>query len=190
MTSRRVIVSFPLGIQTPLSGCQPSVPRQIPQATQAYCRGVPFRATLPTMPILENPRQEKFCQLRATGMTLEQAYAEAGYKADAKNAERMTKNDGVKARILELQAETVERFEVTVETIARQLDEDRDFAYACKQPGAAATATIAKAKLFGLMVDRNTINVTHNYSMMTIEELKFELAALNAEARSLKPGVN
>ena len=66
-----------------------------------------------------------------------------------------------------------EKFEVTVESMARQFDEDRTFAYTCKNPGAAVAATLAKAKLFGLMTDRSVVNVTHNYAMMSEEELRF-----------------
>ena len=70
-----------------------------------------------------------------------------------------------------------------------QLDVDRAFAYKMKAPAAAIAATIAKAKLFGLMTERSTVNVTHNYATMTEEELRFEIAAIHAEARALKAGV-
>ena len=90
---------------------------------------------------------------------------------------------------MELQEGRAEKFEVTVESMARQFDEDRTFAYTCKNPGAAVAATLAKAKLFGLMTDRSVVNVTHNYAMMSEEELRFEIAAIHAEARALKAGV-
>jgi hypothetical protein len=41
-----------------------------------------------------------------------------------------------------------------VETISEQLDEDRAFAHRVEQAGPALNATIAKAKLHGLIVDR------------------------------------
>ena len=43
---------------------------------------------------------------------------------------------------------------VTMETISDQLDEDRAFAVRVEQAGPALNATIAKAKLHGLIVDR------------------------------------
>ena len=49
-------------------------------------------------------------------------------------------------------------------------------------------AITAKAKLFGLMTDRSVINVTSKYELMTEEELRFEIAAIHAEARALKSG--
>jgi hypothetical protein len=42
---------------------------------------------------------------------------------------------------------------VTVETISAQLDEDRAFAKSVDQAGPALNATIAKAKLHGLIID-------------------------------------
>jgi hypothetical protein len=46
---------------------------------------------------------------------------------------------------------------------------------------------MAKAKLCGLAGSVVTMN--HNYASMTGEELRFELAAIHAEARALKMGV-
>jgi hypothetical protein len=141
------------------------------------------------MPILTNPRHEKFCQARALGRTLDQAYVEAGYKPSFSAASRMSRNVKVMERIIELQAPSVERYEVTADSIAAELDEAKAFAYECKQPSAAVSAVLGKAKLFGLISDRSVVNVTHNYALMTEEEIRFELAALHAEARAIKAGV-
>jgi hypothetical protein len=60
----------------------------------------------------------------------------------------------VKARIAELHHALAVKTRVTLQTITEKLDEDRAFARACGQAGPALNATIAKAKLHGLMVDR------------------------------------
>ena len=78
---------------------------------------------------------------------------------------------------------------MTIDTIAAQLDADRELAYRQKNPSAAVSATVGKAKLFGLMVDRQSVQGTHNYATMTEEEVRFEMDALAAEARALEPGV-
>ena len=44
---------------------------------------------------------------------------------------------------------------MTIASIADQLDEDRALAHKVEQPGAAVSASIAKAKLFGLVQDRH-----------------------------------
>lgn len=61
------------------------------------------------MPILNNPRHEHFAQALASGKTATQAHAEAGYKKDRRNAARLTTNDGVRARVAELQSQAAER---------------------------------------------------------------------------------
>ena len=141
------------------------------------------------MPVLQNAKHERFCQLRLEGKSQEEAYRLAGYKPDPGAASRLSRNVGVKKRMEELHVHALNKVEVTVETIAEQLDADREFAIKCKVPSAAVAATVAKAKLYGLAVDRSVVAVTHNYSSMSEEELKFEIAALLAEARSIKPGV-
>lgn len=141
------------------------------------------------MPVLKNPKQEAFCQARSLGRTLDQAYADAGYKPSRAHAARLATIGSIVARLKELQNKTAEIFEITAEAIAKQLDEDRAFARKCKQSGAAVQASIAKGRLAGLFIEHASVQVTHSYSSMTEEELRFELAALNAEARSLKPGV-
>jgi hypothetical protein len=141
------------------------------------------------MPILDNAKQEAFCQHRAAGKTLDEAYGLAGYKPSMPAASRLSRNVNVVARLRELQGKFAAKVEVTVESIAKQLDEDRAFAIACKVPSAAVAASMAKAKLFGLAVERSVVNVSHNYAMMSEEELKFEIAALLAEARTIKAGV-
>jgi phage terminase small subunit len=141
------------------------------------------------MPTLANPKHEAFCQHRAAGRTLDEAYAEAGYKPSRQHAARLATKGNIRERLKEIVADVVDGFEITVEKIAKQLADDRAFARKCKQPGAAVAATMGLAKLGGLLTDKSSVVVTHNYQMMSEEEIRFELAALAAEARSIKPGV-
>jgi phage terminase small subunit len=141
------------------------------------------------MPALQNARQERFCQLRLEGKTLEQAYAGAGYKPDKGAASRMAKKPDIQNRMQELHVKALGRTEVTVESMMEQFDEDRRFAIKLKNAGAAHAASVSKAKLFGLMTEKQSVQVTHSYATMSEEELRFEIAAIHAEARALKPGV-
>lgn len=141
------------------------------------------------MAILANPKQEAFCQLRVQGRTLDEAYKLAGYKPSRQHAQRLATKGTVEARIAELRKAMAETFEITAESIAAQLDADWVFARACKVPSAAVAATVAKGKLAGLFTEKSSVHVTHSYQTMTDEELRFEMAALAAEARSIKPGV-
>jgi phage terminase small subunit len=141
------------------------------------------------MPALANPRQEAFCQARVLGKSQDEAYATAGYKPSEQHASRLARNGKVLTRIRELEAQNAQTFEITVELITKRLDEDRALAFKCNNPGAAVQATMGLAKLGGLLTDKSSVVVTHNYQMMSEEEIRFELAALAAEARSIKPGV-
>ena len=58
---------------------------------------------------------------------------------------------------------------VTVETISAQLDEDRAFAMQVKQAGPALSATVAKAKLHGLIVDRKESGAPGEFAALGTE---------------------
>ena len=135
---------------------------------------------------LSNPRWEAFVQARAKGMFADEAYALAGYRAHRQNAARLMTNDAIKARLAELQGSAAERAMVTIESIADQLDEDRRLAHQKGQAGAAVAASMAKAKLYGLDVERVQVEATHRFANLSDEELRFELGALLAKARGLR----
>ena len=109
---------------------------------------------------LKNARHERFAQELAKGKTYGDAYEIAGFKRDDKNAARLTKNDGVAARLAELKSRAAEKVIVTVADIAQQLDEDREFARKLNQSSAAVSATMGKAKVLGLLEDRTKVDIT------------------------------
>lgn len=106
------------------------------------------------MPVLKNPKHERFAQLVVKGETLRQAYISAGYVDNEKNAARLKKNEGVASRIDELQEKVAEKAVTTALDIAEQLDEDRSFARSLEVPAAAVSATLGKAKVLGLLSDK------------------------------------
>lgn len=105
------------------------------------------------MPPLANARHERFAQELAKGKTATEALELAGY-ADPRNSTRLTKNDEIRARVTELQMRAAAKTVTTAADIARQLDEDREFARECKQAGAAVSASLGKAKVLGIVVDK------------------------------------
>lgn len=107
------------------------------------------------MPVLKNPRHEAFAQALAKGETADQAYQSAGYKEDRGHASRLAANGSIRQRLTELQSAAAERTLVTIDSITRELDEDRELARSVKQAAAAITATVNKAKLHGLMTDKH-----------------------------------
>lgn len=109
------------------------------------------------MPVLENARHEKFAQELAKGQTAGEAYVLAGYVENDGNSIRLKGNERIAARVKELQEAAAERVEITIHDIADQLDEDRVFAKECKAPSACVSATMGKAKVLGLVVDKNEL---------------------------------
>ncbi|TIV47213.1 MAG: hypothetical protein E5V88_31585 [Mesorhizobium sp.] len=91
------------------------------------------------------------------GKSQSEAYTAAGYKPDDGHATRLAGNGRIKARVNELLGKAADKAIVTIESIARQLDEDRQLARELGQAGAAVNATMSKAKLYGLVTDRHEI---------------------------------
>ena len=107
------------------------------------------------MPPLDNPRHERFAQALAKGATATEAYVAAGFKAHDGNCSRLRGNERVASRVAELQGRSAKRVEVTVESLAAELEEARALALTEKQTSAAVSATMGKAKLFGLIIEKH-----------------------------------
>ena len=74
------------------------------------------------MPILKNPKHERFAQELAKGKTATEAMAAVGY-ADPRNSTRLTNNDEIRRRIDELMTKGAQRAEVTIESLIREAAE-------------------------------------------------------------------
>ena len=116
------------------------------------------------MPVLPNPRHERFAQELAKGKSAAEAYQATGYKGDRTAASRLSTNVNLQRRVAELQNKAAEKVVVTVEDIARQLDEDRAFAREQASASAMVAATMGKAKVLGLIVEKAE-NVNLNYDV-------------------------
>jgi phage terminase small subunit len=103
------------------------------------------------MPMLRNPRHERFAQQLATGKTADAAYVLAGYRANRSNAARLSANQDIQRRVAEIQSLGAELAAITVETLIAEAEAARSKAMAEKGGAAAAIAAVTtKAKLAGL----------------------------------------
>lgn len=68
------------------------------------------------MPVLDNPRHERFAQEMAKGSSATEAYEAAGYRPSRSAAARLSANVGVCARLTELQTDIAER---TVQNVSK-----------------------------------------------------------------------
>jgi hypothetical protein len=111
-----------------------------------------------------DPVREKFAQeYCATGNA-----SEARRRADPKTkkwkkqslhveASKMLNEPEVQLRIHDLQAAAREKHGVTIESLTLELEEARTFAKSVGQSGPMVTAVMGKAKLHGLIVDKNEV---------------------------------
>lgn len=130
------------------------------------------------MPILKNPRWEKFCQELAKGKTQTQAYLSSGYDCTEDTARTgasalMTKHN-ILARLEELQERAAKRTIVTVESLLDEAELARQLAMRIDQPSAAIAAVREKGVLSGKRVERHEAGKPGEFDMldnMTAEEL-------------------
>lgn len=123
---------------------------------------------------LNDARHEKFAQLLTEGRSQLEAYVDAGYKPQKSNAARLASRPDVAARVTWLKSVVAERTANTTEGIVRQLDEDRQLARNRGNASAAVAATMAKAKVLGLIRKQNQMDLKP-ISQMTIPELRILL---------------
>lgn len=116
------------------------------------------------MPILTDPRHERYCQIRVAQkgkdkpQTIDESYVQAGFKPNRSNASRLNAKEHIQARIEELQSEIREELGVTVESIVEELEEARIHALKDeKGASAAVSASMGKAKVSGLLVDKTEL---------------------------------
>ncbi|WP_236761824.1 hypothetical protein [Agrobacterium tumefaciens] len=123
------------------------------------------------MPVLKNARHEQFAQGLAKGQTADEAYQKAGFKPNRGNAATLKANQSILDRVAELQSKSVKKVEITVDSLASELEEARAMALKEKQTSAAVSATMGKAKLFGLGVEHRRMSGTIQIVNITIEQL-------------------
>jgi phage terminase small subunit len=133
---------------------------------------------------LKNTRHEAFAQAVASGKSATEAYTLAGYKGDRKAASNLWTNMDVRDRVSEIQSKAVKKAEITIDSLAGELEEARAIAIAEKQTSAAVSATMGKAKLFGLGSETRKLTGTIQVVSITAKQLDAlnddELAVLEA----------
>ena len=106
-------------------------------------------------------KREGFVREVATGATLADAYrAHYDVRPDTKpetvwsNASRIMADSKVTARLAEIQQQAASRTIVTIQSITAELDEARAVAIKLEQSTAMTAASLGKAKVNGLLVDK------------------------------------
>jgi hypothetical protein len=103
------------------------------------------------MSALSNHKHELFAQELAKGASKLDAHRRAGYSGCRSAASRLSTNENIRSRVVELQAIGSLSTVVTIERLTAELEEARRVAIARGNASAAVLAIVAKAKLHGLM---------------------------------------
>lgn len=110
------------------------------------------------MPVLSNPKHEKFAQELAKGKTATEAYVLAGYSANDSNAARMNGNERVQARLKEIAdrvaEKVVERIAIDKEWVLTRLVENVERAMQAKAVMDSDGAPTGEFKYEGSVANR------------------------------------
>ena len=130
------------------------------------------------------PKQEQFARLYVETGNASEAYRQA-YNADNMKPETVTneaykllQDPDISAMVDDLKAEARQRHAVTVDDLLSELEQARAAALSAPTPqsSAAVSATMGKAKMLGLLVDKAEIKAEAEISQVKQEERKCPLS--------------
>lgn len=126
------------------------------------------------------PKQEKFAQSVASGMTQADAYrasrdcSRQKDKTIQENACRLMADSKVQARVDELRRPIVEKAQITLESHLASLEALRDSAHKAGQHSAAVAAEVARGKASGVHVEKTANTTTLQGQVEVISRPKLE----------------
>jgi hypothetical protein len=131
------------------------------------------------MPALSNAKHEIFAQHVANGNEIRAAYTLAGYKPNRGNPSTLKSRKDVESRIAELLEERAQKsiqqygaeIEYSRERLLGYLEEAREIAKDKDNPVGVTQATVAMARILGLIIDRREVGDAGAFDAMTDEEL-------------------
>lgn len=118
-------------------------------------------------------KQEAFVREYLIDLNATQAAIRAGYSAETaySQGQRLLKHVEVASAISKGQAKAAKRAEITVQSLAEELEEARALAIKEAQSSAAVAATMGKAKLFGLGVENKRVSGSFQLITLTQEQI-------------------
>lgn len=121
-------------------------------------------------------KQERFVAEYLKDLNAKQAAIRSGYspKTAEQQGSRLLRNAQVAAAVRRGQKRVAKKAEITVESLHAELEQARALGLKTKQASAAVAATMGKAKLAGLLVDRHKhsgVIGTYDLSKLTDEQL-------------------
>jgi len=116
------------------------------------------------MPVLADPKHEKFAQLLFEGVDDGNAYVQAGYKKNPGNASRLKNNEKIQGRVIELLEKAADVSIYNKEWVLRELADTYKVAKDCGQHSAAVGALKLIGTEGGMFETKSqvTVNTTEN----------------------------
>jgi hypothetical protein len=137
------------------------------------------------------PKQEKFAQCVASGMTQSDAYRAAysvGEKTKPETVQRkaseLAKDGKISARVAELRKPIAQKAQYTLETAMKEADKAYLLAERLDKPEAMVSAAKLRAQLAGVFVDRKQIQISKVAEGDTESLVAARNAILSAKATS------
>src|ERR1035437_9423299 len=126
------------------------------------------------MPVLTNPKHERFAQELAKGKTGDEAYVVAGYKRNADNASRLKGDERIRGRIDEILGKAAEKVGVSRERILTELSL---IAYAelgneFVKANDKRAACMDLAKIEGYIVEKSEVGKPGDFERLSYDELR------------------
>lgn len=132
------------------------------------------------MPVLSNPRHERFAQELAKGKSAIEAHQEAGYSPNRGNASTLANDQSILKRVAELQERGAIKAEVTAASLIEEAEEVRLKAMAQGQLAAAIAAIREKGVLAGVRVEKRESTHKTDPKAMSDDELALIASAGSA----------
>lgn len=134
-----------------------------------------------------SPKQLRFVHEYLRDQNATQAAVRAGYSPATANKQgpRLLVNVGIAAAIRQAQAASANAADVTIHSLAEELERVRLMALQQKNCSAAVAATMGKAKLFGLGRE----NLRHSGGLATVTVTSADLQALSEAELGTLEGV-
>lgn len=140
------------------------------------------------------PKQEKFCQeYIATGNASEAYRRSYNVKPTTKDssvnqqASALLADLRISSRVEQIKASIVQRHQLTIDDILDELEEAREMGKVTQQSSSMVSASMGKAKLLGLIVDRKEITVHGMISAMTDDELAAFIEEVDVDSDDYAP---
>jgi hypothetical protein len=134
------------------------------------------------------PQQRKFVEAILKGMTQQDAYKKAGYRVNRGNAVRLKTKENVAKALAAAKAEAAAKTVNTTASIVAELEQARILALQDGMYGPAVAASLGKAKLLGLIIDRAQVDVLHRPAPIPTDVLELSEDQWRRQFTALPPG--